>query len=80
MSWIGAGTQNMNLKPEYSLSSLAAVLMVSVDVKQDLKKKKTVRAVSAETRGLLGTGALEGHLDFHTAPDLCLDMMMMMMM
>ena len=45
-----AGTRNMNLKPEYSLSSLAAVLMVSVDVKQDLKKKKTVRAVAANLK------------------------------
>ena len=26
---------------------------------------------SAETVGLLGTGAQDGHLDFHTAPELC---------
>ena len=26
---------------------------------------------STETVGLLGTGAQDGHLDFHTAPDLC---------
>ena len=26
---------------------------------------------STETIGLLGTGAQDGHLDFHTAPDLC---------
>ena len=26
---------------------------------------------SAETIGLLGTGAQDGHLDFHTAPELC---------
>ena len=26
---------------------------------------------STETIGLLGTGAQIGHLDFHTAPDLC---------
>ena len=25
---------------------------------------------STETVGLLGTGALDGHLDFHTAPEL----------
>ena len=25
---------------------------------------------SAETVGLLGTGAQDGHLDFHTAPEL----------
>ena len=25
-----------------------------------------------ETVGLLGTGAQDGHLEFHTAPDLCL--------
>ena len=24
-----------------------------------------------ETVGLLGTGAQDGHLDFHTAPELC---------
>ena len=27
---------------------------------------------STETVGLLGTGAQDGHLDFHTAPELCL--------
>ena len=27
--------------------------------------------MSAETVGLLGTGAQDGHLDFHTAPELC---------
>ena len=27
---------------------------------------------SAETVGLLGTGAQDGHLDFHTAPELCI--------
>ena len=27
---------------------------------------------SAETVGLLGTGAQDGHLDFHTAPERCL--------
>ena len=27
---------------------------------------------SIETIGLLGTGAQDGHLDFHTAPELCL--------
>ena len=27
---------------------------------------------STETVGLLGTGALDGRLDFHTAPELCL--------
>ena len=26
---------------------------------------------STETVGLLGTGAQDGHLDFHTAPELC---------
>ena len=26
---------------------------------------------STETAGLLGTGAQDGHLDFHTAPELC---------
>ena len=26
---------------------------------------------STETVGLLGTGAQDGHLDFHTAPKLC---------
>ena len=26
---------------------------------------------SRETVGLLGTGAHDGHLDFHTAPELC---------
>ena len=26
---------------------------------------------STETIGLLGTGAQDGHLDFHTAPELC---------
>ena len=26
--------------------------------------------MSTETVGLLGTGALDGHLDFHTAPEL----------
>ena len=25
----------------------------------------------SETVGLLGTGAQDGHLDFHTAPELC---------
>ena len=28
---------------------------------------------STETVGLLGTGAQDGHLDFHTAPELCGD-------
>ena len=28
---------------------------------------------STETVGLLGTGAQDGHLDFHTAPELCED-------
>ena len=27
---------------------------------------------STETVGLLGTGAQDGHLDFHTAPELCM--------
>ena len=27
--------------------------------------------MSTETVGLLGTGAQDGHLDFHTAPELC---------
>ena len=27
---------------------------------------------STETVGLLGTGAQDGHLDFHTVPELCL--------
>ena len=27
--------------------------------------------MSTETTGLLGTGAQDGHLDFHTAPELC---------
>ena len=26
---------------------------------------------STETVGLLGTGGQDGHLDFHTAPELC---------
>ena len=26
---------------------------------------------STETVGLLGTGAQDGHFDFHTAPELC---------
>ena len=26
---------------------------------------------STETVGLLGTGAQDGHLDFHTPPELC---------
>ena len=26
---------------------------------------------ATETVGLLGTGAQDGHLDFHTAPELC---------
>ena len=29
---------------------------------------------STETVGLLGTGAQDGHLDFHTAPELCLQL------
>ena len=29
-----------------------------------------VEALSAETVGLLGTGAQDGNLDFHTAPEL----------
>ena len=28
------------------------------------------RVTSTETVGLLGTGAQDGHLDFHTAPEL----------
>ena len=32
---------------------------------------------STETVGLLGTGAQDVHLDFHTAPELCVDPMMM---
>ena len=28
-------------------------------------------STSTETVGLLGTGAQDGHLDFHTAPELC---------
>ena len=28
---------------------------------------------STETVGLLGTGAQDGHLDFHTAPELCVE-------
>ena len=28
---------------------------------------------STETVGLLGTGTQDGHLDFHTAPELCED-------
>ena len=28
---------------------------------------------STETVGLLGTGAQDVHLDFHTAPELCVD-------
>ena len=28
--------------------------------------------MSAETVGLLGTGAQDVHLDFHTAPELCI--------
>ena len=34
---------------------------------------------STETVGLLGTGAQDVHLDFHTTPELCLCLMMMMM-
>ena len=34
---------------------------------------------STETVGLLRTGAQDGHLDFHTAPELCIEVMMMMM-
>ena len=41
------------------------------------KKKKRIRRMlveccftSTQTVGLLGTGAQDGHLDFHTAPDL----------
>ena len=33
---------------------------------------------STETVGLLGTGAQDVHLDFHTAPELCRIYMMMM--
>ena len=29
--------------------------------------------MSTETVGLLGTGAQDGHLDFHTPPELCED-------
>ena len=39
-------------------------LMVSVDVKHHVYFTLTV--------GLLGTGAQDGHLDFHTAPELCM--------
>ena len=28
--------------------------------------------MSTETVGLLGTGAQDGHLDFHTAPEVCI--------
>ena len=28
-------------------------------------------STATETVGLLGTGAQDGHLDFHTAPELC---------
>ena len=28
---------------------------------------------STETVGLLGTGAQDGHLGFHTAPELCME-------
>ena len=28
---------------------------------------------STETAGLLGTGAQDGHLDFHAAPELCVE-------
>ena len=31
----------------------------------------SVVSTSTETVGLLGTGAQDGHLDFHTAPELC---------
>ena len=34
---------------------------------------------STETVGLLGTGAQDVHLDFHTAPELCRCLMMLMM-
>ena len=43
-----------------------------------MKKKKkssvliqTILVTSTQTVGLLGTGAQDGHLDFHTAPELC---------
>ena len=42
------------------------VIMVSVEVKLELKCCFT----SKEIVGLLGTGAQDVHLDFHTAPEL----------
>ena len=34
-------------------------------------------STSTETVGLLGTGARDVHLDFHTTPELCLHKLMM---
>ena len=31
-----------------------------------------IMVTSTETVGLLGTGSQDGHLDFHTAPELCI--------
>ena len=40
------------------------------DRKKERKKEKLVECWLTETVGLLGTGAQDGHLDFHTAPEL----------
>ena len=55
------GTHNLEL--QWHVSSCGATVISSRLVE--------LRLLSTETVGLLGTGAQDGHLDFHTAPELC---------
>ena len=57
------------------LSSVMMMMFVELNV---LGRRLTYKLVeccftATETVGLLGTGAQDGHLDFHTAPELCGD-------
>ena len=44
---------------------------VAAAVQHSAEKMLKCYFTSAETVGLLGTGAQDVHLDFHTAPELC---------
>ena len=57
------------LRPFYAGSELNLEVMRSAV--ESPQKHFECCFTSTETVGLLGTGAQDGHLDFHTSPELC---------
>ena len=69
VEWLVTDSRPPFAPPRLSLTSLGGLLFAFAIVFVGWLK---CCFTSTETIGLLGTGAQDGHLDFHTAPELCL--------